>query len=46
MAMGSGGAGSEQEDTVLFRRGTGQGSPGGLVLSLKPQGSCANLSSW
>lgn len=22
--MGSGGAGSEQEDTVLFRRGTGQ----------------------
>ncbi|XP_076783399.1 survival motor neuron protein [Arvicanthis niloticus] len=24
MAMGSGGAGSEQEDTVLFRRGTGQ----------------------
>uniref|UniRef100_A0A8C8U319 Uncharacterized protein n=1 Tax=Peromyscus maniculatus bairdii TaxID=230844 RepID=A0A8C8U319_PERMB len=25
MAMGSGGAGSEQEDAVLFRRGTGQG---------------------
>uniref|UniRef100_A0A8C0WBF0 Uncharacterized protein n=1 Tax=Castor canadensis TaxID=51338 RepID=A0A8C0WBF0_CASCN len=25
MAMGSGGAGSEPEESVLFRRGTGQG---------------------
>lgn len=33
--MGSGGAGSEQEDTVLFRRGTGQvrSQPGAIARS-------------
>lgn len=44
--MGSGGAGSEQEDTVLFRRGTGQvrSQPGSSARSAaRARGSARSL---